>query len=120
MTSSPYVPLGPTLEIKIKKEETFPIDPPKQCPFCPRRSYAYKFKTFHGLLKHIAGEHCRSYTIKKLKWIRVYESLYDKWEDIPINSWNHVVELTRAYCKGKLNPSLRMNGERYKKVFDYS
>lgn len=119
MMSSPYVPLAPIGEIKI--EETFLVEPPKQCPFCPKRSYAYRFKTFDGLLKHIAGVHCRPYpTEKKVKQIRVYDSLYNIFEDIPVNGWNHVVELTRAYCKGQFNPSIRMNGERYKKVFGYS
>jgi len=111
MSSSPYKPLVINEEWReaIKVRETFMLEEPKGCPFCPRpwKAYTYKYKTFRGLLLHILETHCvPDLEGKNVKWVRVYAIRFSKWEDVEVNGWSHLVEMIRAYCEG-FNPSLR-------------
>jgi len=112
MSSSPYKPIVINEEWReaIKVRETFMLDKPKGCPFCPgtKRTSTYKYKTFRGLLLHTLEMHCvPDQEGKNVKWVRVYAIRFSRWEDVEVNGWSHLVEIIRAYCEEQFNPSLR-------------
>ena len=102
---------------KIKlSSENFKIKPPKQCPWCPVKSYAHKFENYHGLLRHVRKEHLYTKKREAIEWangfidvafVRVFKVRYSEYDDYAVQGIDHVDAMIYSYCLGKYNPSLR-------------
>lgn len=104
---------------KKKYEVNFTIS--KKCPFCPEKDYAYIYKRWFGLVRHVQNNHLKvtdrsrgfvnSYLTQGWKkgnliYIRVYKSLYGKYFDIDIKHPEECMKMLYYYVTG--NPSFRI------------
>lgn len=108
-------------EISLKTKKNFKIA--KKCPFCPMTKYAYVYKRWFGLLRHVELEHLfvgkrdstysNSWAYKKSSWkdgvllfIRVWLVKYSDYYDIDISSPEECEQMLYAYVTD--NPSFRL------------
>lgn len=101
--------------------ENFNID--KVCPFCPVTPYAYHYKRWYGLLRHVFEQHLRVFSKKRgfeyswrsrgapewkkgdLIYIRIWEIKYSKCYDIEIKNKEECERFLYWYVKD--NPSFK-------------
>lgn len=96
----------------------------KLCPFCPQAKYAYFFKTWNGLLRHVERDHLRviskqrgfeySWWRRGIDWkegdtiyIRAYLVKYSKFYDFDIKNKEECYQLLYWYVTD--NPSFKGN-----------
>lgn len=104
---------------KYEREKNFLIS--KKCPFCPQPDYAYTYKRWYGLLRHVQTNHLKVKTRKRgfgnsyfgqgwekgqLIYIRIYKSLYGKYFDIDILNPEICFKMLYYYVTN--NPSFRI------------
>lgn len=112
MVSSPIKALLQEVPVrKLKKS--------KPCPFCPKSKWAYLYRTYNGMFRHVLQEHVYD-DHKKPAWfvytpdytkkfyVRIYKVFPISFTDYELKGKEQLEAYMESYCFDNVfNPSLR-------------